>query len=99
MRPAGEVVIGLEIHTQLATSSNFSGASTAYGQNQIRRPCRPQLPGVLPVLNKEVVPVWHDAFGLAVNATVHGRRSVFTQNYFYRIFRRAMNQPAGTYWC
>ena len=32
MNSAWEVVIGLEIHTQLATTSKiFSGASTAYG--------------------------------------------------------------------
>ena len=32
MSGAWEVVIGLEIHTQLATNSKiFSGASTAYG--------------------------------------------------------------------
>ena len=80
-----EVVIGLEIHTQLATKSKiFSGASTAYGAEPNTQACLVDLgyPGVLPVLNREVV---HMAtmFGLAVNATV-ARRSVFARkNYFY----------------
>ena len=80
-----EVVIGLEIHTQLATKSKiFSGASTAYGAEPNTQACLVDLgyPGVLPVLNKEVV---HMAamFGLAVNATV-AKRSVFARkNYFY----------------
>jgi len=80
-----EVVIGLEIHTQLATKSKiFSAASTAYGAEPNTQACLVDLgyPGVLPVLNKEVV---HMAamFGLAVNATV-AQRSVFARkNYFY----------------
>ena len=82
---AWEVVIGLEIHSQLATKSKiFSGASTAYGAEPNTQACLVDLgyPGVLPVLNEEVV---HMAtmFGLAVNATV-AQRSVFARkNYFY----------------
>ena len=56
--PNWEVVIGLEIHTQLATESKiFSGASTAYGAEPNTQACLVDLgyPGVLPVLNKEVV--------------------------------------------
>ena len=85
MRAGWEVVIGLEIHAQLATQSKiFSGASTAYGAEPNTQACLVDLgyPGVLPVLNEEVV---HMAtmFGLAVNATVQ-RRSVFARkNYFY----------------
>jgi len=85
MRPGWEVVIGLEVHTQLATQSKiFSGASTAYGAEPNTQACLIDLgyPGVLPVLNEEVV---HMAtmFGLAVSATV-ARRSVFARkNYFY----------------
>ncbi len=34
-----EVVIGIEIHTQLATKSKiFSGSSTEFGQAQIHKP-------------------------------------------------------------
>ena len=80
-----EVVIGLEIHTQLATTSKiFSGASTAYGAEPNTQACLVDLgyPGVLPVLNEAVVRM-AAKFGLAVNATV-AERSVFARkNYFY----------------
>ena len=80
-----EVVIGLEIHTQLATNSKiFSGASTQYGAEPNTQACLVDLgyPGVLPVLNEEVVRM-ATKFGLAVNATV-AKRSVFARkNYFY----------------
>ena len=85
MSGAWEVVIGLEIHAQLATRSKiFSGASTAYGAEPNTQACLIDLgyPGVLPVLNEEVVRM-ATMFGLAVNATV-ARRSVFARkNYFY----------------
>ncbi|MGB5689476.1 MAG: Asp-tRNA(Asn)/Glu-tRNA(Gln) amidotransferase subunit GatB [Woeseiaceae bacterium] len=85
MNAGWEVVIGLEIHTQLATKSKiFSGASTAYGAEPNTQACLVDLgyPGVLPVLNKEVVRM-AAMFGLAVNATV-AQRSVFARkNYFY----------------
>ncbi|MDA1063541.1 MAG: Asp-tRNA(Asn)/Glu-tRNA(Gln) amidotransferase subunit GatB [Proteobacteria bacterium] len=85
MKPAWEVVIGLEIHTQLATRSKiFSGAATEYGAAPNTQACLVDLgyPGVLPVLNEEVVRM-ACKFGLAVNATV-AERSVFARkNYFY----------------
>lgn len=80
-----EVVIGLEIHAQLKTKSKiFSGASTAYGAEPNTQACVVDLgfPGVLPVLNKEVVTM-AAKFGLAVNAGV-AHKSVFARkNYFY----------------
>ncbi len=80
-----EVVIGLEIHAQLATKSKiFSGSSTAYGAEPNTQANLVDLgyPGVLPVLNKEVVRM-ATIFGLAIDATV-ARRSVFARkNYFY----------------
>ena len=80
-----EVVIGLEIHAQLATKSKiFSGASTAYGAAPNTQACAVDLglPGVLPVLNAEVVRM-AACFGLAIGARV-ARRSVFARkNYFY----------------
>ncbi len=84
--PSGwEVVIGLEVHAQLATKSKiFSGASTAYGAEPNTQACLVDLgyPGVLPVLNEEVVRM-AAKFGLAVNATV-AKRSIFARkNYFY----------------
>ncbi|MCP4302334.1 MAG: Asp-tRNA(Asn)/Glu-tRNA(Gln) amidotransferase subunit GatB [Gammaproteobacteria bacterium] len=85
LRAGWEVVIGLEIHTQLATRSKiFSGASTAYGAEPNTQACLVDLgyPGVLPVLNEEVV---HMAtmFGLAVDATVAPRSVFARKNYFY----------------
>ena len=85
MNPAWEVVIGLEVHTQLATRSKiFSGASTAYGAAPNTQACLVDLgyPGVLPVLNKEVVRM-ACMFGLAVNATVAPRSVFARKNYFY----------------
>ena len=80
-----EVVIGLEIHAQLATKSKiFSGASTAYGAEPNTQACLVDLgyPGVLPVLNGEVVRM-ATMFGLAVNATVAPRSVFARKNYFY----------------
>jgi aspartyl-tRNA(Asn)/glutamyl-tRNA(Gln) amidotransferase subunit B len=85
MSAAWEVVIGLEIHTQLATASKiFSGASTAYGAEPNTQACLVDLgyPGVLPVLNEEVVRM-ACKFGLAVNATVAPRSIFARKNYFY----------------
>jgi aspartyl-tRNA(Asn)/glutamyl-tRNA(Gln) amidotransferase subunit B len=82
---AWEVVIGLEIHAQLATKSKiFSGASTAYGAEPNTQACLVDLgyPGVLPVLNEEVVRM-ATKFGLAVNATVAPRSVFARKNYFY----------------
>ena len=80
-----EVVIGLEIHAQLATRSKiFSGASTAYGAEPNTQACAVDLglPGVLPVLNAEAVRM-AAKFGLAIGAAV-AERSVFARkNYFY----------------
>ncbi len=80
-----EVVIGLEIHAQLRTKSKiFSGASTAYGAEPNTQACAVDLglPGVLPVLNREVVQM-ATKFGLAIGAEV-AQKSVFARkNYFY----------------
>ncbi|NOY71996.1 MAG: Asp-tRNA(Asn)/Glu-tRNA(Gln) amidotransferase subunit GatB [Gammaproteobacteria bacterium] len=80
-----EVVIGLEIHAQLNTKSKiFSGASTAYGAAPNTQACEVDLglPGVLPVLNEEVVRM-AALFALAIDANV-SRHSVFARkNYFY----------------
>ncbi|MDT8386475.1 MAG: Asp-tRNA(Asn)/Glu-tRNA(Gln) amidotransferase subunit GatB [Thiogranum sp.] len=80
-----EVVIGLEIHTQLATRSKiFSGASTAYGAEPNTQACAVDLglPGVLPVLNAEVVRM-AALFGLAIHARVAPRSVFARKNYFY----------------
>jgi aspartyl-tRNA(Asn)/glutamyl-tRNA(Gln) amidotransferase subunit B len=80
-----EVVIGLEIHAQLATRSKiFSGSATAYGAppNSQANLVDLAYPGVLPVLNAEAVRM-AVKFGLSIGAVV-ARRSVFARkNYFY----------------
>ncbi|MDJ0917099.1 MAG: Asp-tRNA(Asn)/Glu-tRNA(Gln) amidotransferase subunit GatB [Woeseiaceae bacterium] len=80
-----EVVIGLEIHAQLATKSKiFSGASTAYGAEPNTQACLVDLgyPGVLPVLNEEVVRM-ACKFGLAIGAEIAPRSVFARKNYFY----------------
>ena len=80
-----EVVIGLEIHAQLATKSKiFSGAATAYGAAPNTQACAVDLglPGVLPVLNKEAVRM-AIKFGLAVDADIADRSVFARKNYFY----------------
>ncbi|MEP6545923.1 MAG: Asp-tRNA(Asn)/Glu-tRNA(Gln) amidotransferase subunit GatB [Gammaproteobacteria bacterium] len=80
-----EVVIGLEIHAQLATKSKiFSGSATTYGAPPNAQADLVDLayPGVLPVLNAEAVRM-AVKFGLSIGAEV-ARRSVFARkNYFY----------------
>ena len=80
-----ETVIGLEVHVQINTQSKiFSGASTAFGAapNAHASVVECALPGVLPVMNREVI---NKAIklGLALGATVN-RKNVFDRkNYFY----------------
>ncbi len=80
-----ELVIGLEIHAQLATRSKiFSGAATAYGAAPNTQASLVDLayPGVLPVLNAEAVRM-AVKFGLAIGATVAPRSVFARKNYFY----------------
>ena len=80
-----EVVIGLEIHTQLATQSKiFSGSATTFGSEPNTQASLVDLgmPGVLPVLNQEAVRM-AVMFGLAIDAEI-GQHNVFARkNYFY----------------
>ncbi len=80
-----EIVIGLEVHAQLSTSSKiFSGASTAFGAepNTQADAVSIALPGVLPVLNKGAVER-AIKFGLAVGAHIAPRSVFARKNYFY----------------
>jgi aspartyl-tRNA(Asn)/glutamyl-tRNA(Gln) amidotransferase subunit B len=82
---AWETVIGLEIHAQLKTRSKiFSGAATQYGAEPNTQACAVDLglPGVLPVLNAEVVRM-AAKFGLATHSTVAPRSVFARKNYFY----------------
>ena len=80
-----ETVIGLEIHAQLNTKSKiFSAAATQFGAEPNSQACAVDLglPGVLPVLNKEVVSK-AVKFGLAVDAHINQRNVFDRKNYFY----------------
>ena len=80
-----ETVIGLEIHTQLATKSKiFSGAATAYGAAPNTQACAVDLglPGVLPVLNEQAVTM-AVKFGLAIEAEIAPYSVFARKNYFY----------------
>ena len=75
-----EVVIGIEIHTQLATTSKiFSGSSTEFGQDPNTQASLVDLamPGVLPVLNEKVVEL-AIRFGLGIDAYID-QASVFAR--------------------
>ncbi|MGO1750028.1 MAG: Asp-tRNA(Asn)/Glu-tRNA(Gln) amidotransferase subunit GatB [Marinobacter sp.] len=80
-----DIVIGLEIHVQLATKTKiFSGSSTAFGAEPNTQASAVDLamPGTLPVPNEQAFR-YAVMFGLAVDAEI-GRRSVFDRkNYFY----------------
>ena len=80
-----EVVIGLEIHTQLKTQSKiFSGASTAFGAAPNTQACAIDLgfPGVLPMVN-EAVYAKAVAFGLGIGADINLVSVFDRKNYFY----------------
>jgi aspartyl-tRNA(Asn)/glutamyl-tRNA(Gln) amidotransferase subunit B len=80
-----EIVIGLEIHVQLATQSKlFSGAKVGFGAEPNTQTTLVDLgmPGALPVFNEEALRL-AVMFGTAIDAEI-GKRSVFARkNYFY----------------
>jgi aspartyl-tRNA(Asn)/glutamyl-tRNA(Gln) amidotransferase subunit B len=79
-----EIVIGLEVHTELATRTKlFCAAPNEFGgePNTNIDPLTLGLPGSLPVLNEQAVEL-AIRVGLALNCTID--RSVFSRkNYFY----------------
>ncbi|MAZ39762.1 MAG: Asp-tRNA(Asn)/Glu-tRNA(Gln) amidotransferase GatCAB subunit B [Legionellales bacterium] len=80
-----DVVIGLEVHAQLATKSKiFSGASTAYGAEPNTQACAIDvaMPGMLPVLNQEAVNM-AIKFGLSTHSTIASTSIFARKNYFY----------------
>lgn len=80
-----EIVIGLEIHAQLATRSKiFSTAPTAYGAppNSQANLVDLGFPGTLPVLNEEAVRL-AVLFGLAIDASITPMSVFARKNYFY----------------
>jgi aspartyl-tRNA(Asn)/glutamyl-tRNA(Gln) amidotransferase subunit B len=80
-----EVVVGLEVHTQLLTKTKiFCGCSTRFGDapNTNVCPICLGLPGTLPVLNKRAVEMAIRA-SLALNCEVHEHSRFARKNYFY----------------
>ena len=87
-----EIVMGLEVHLQLATRSKiFSGSATQFGAapNQQADAVDLGMPGMLPVLNEEAVR-FAVKFGLSIGAGI-GKRSVFDRKTtFTRIYPKAI---------
>lgn len=80
-----ESVIGLEVHTQLMTKSKiFCSCSTQFGATPNTNTCPvcEGLPGVLPVLNKQVVE-FAIRTALATNCQVTNQSVFARKNYFY----------------
>ena len=80
-----EIVIGLEVHVELATKTKiFCGCSTAFGgaPNTHTCPVCTGMPGSLPVLNKQVVE-YAMAVGLATGCSITRRCKFDRKNYFY----------------
>ncbi len=80
-----EVVIGLEVHAELATKTKiFCGCSTQFGgePNTHCCPVCTGMPGALPVLNEKVVEYAIKA-GLAMNCDIEQNSKQDRKNYFY----------------
>ncbi len=85
LRKKYEVVIGLEVHAQLKTKSKiFAPDGNEFGKepNTLVSPITLGMPGVLPVLNKEVVNM-AILTGLALNCTIPERCKFDRKQYFY----------------
>lgn len=84
-RPAYEPIIGLEVHAQLLTASKaFCSCTTKFGNEPNSNVCPICLgmPGVLPVLNKQVVE-FALRMGLATHCNIAPRSVFARKNYFY----------------
>lgn len=80
-----EVVIGLEVHTELKTSTKiFCACSTAFGAEPNTQTCPvcAGFPGVLPVLNERVVELAIRT-GVALNSEIPAMCKFDRKNYFY----------------
>lgn len=80
-----EIVMGLEVHTELATKTKiFCGCSTEFGGEPNTHVCEicSGMPGTLPLLNKRVVE-FAIRTGVATNCTITQNNKFDRKNYFY----------------
>ena len=80
-----EMVIGLEVHVELATRTKiFCGCTTRFGgaPNTHTCPVCTGMPGTLPVVNRRVVE-FAIAAGLATHCEITRRNKFDRKNYFY----------------
>ena len=80
-----EIVIGLEVHTELATKRKiFCNCTTAFGGEPNTHVCEvcSGMPGTLPVLNKNVVE-YAIRTGIATNCDITRNNKFDRKNYFY----------------
>ena len=85
MRDDYEVIIGLEVHAELATNSKiYCSCSTKFGADPNTHVCPicTGMPGVLPVLNEKVVE-YAVKMGLATNCKIARFSKQDRKNYFY----------------
>ena len=85
LRDNYEVIIGLEIHSELSTKTKiFCSCPTGFGalpNTQVCPICM-AMPGTLPVLNEKVVEYAVKA-GLATNCKIARKSKNDRKNYFY----------------
>lgn len=82
---AYEMVIGLEVHVELATKTKiFCGCTTQFGgaPNTHTCPICTGMPGTLPVVNRKVIE-FAVAAGLATNCEITRYNKFDRKNYFY----------------
>lgn len=82
---AYEIVVGLEVHVELATASKiFCGCTTEFGGDPNTHVCPvcTGMPGVLPVLNKKVLE-FAIRVGLALDCAITRYGKFDRKNYFY----------------
>ncbi len=80
-----EVVIGLEVHVELATKSKiFCSCSAHYGAEANEHVCPAccGMPGMLPIVNKQVVNLGMTA-GMMLNCHINRHTTFDKKNYYY----------------
>lgn len=80
-----EIVMGLEVHTELATKTKiFCGCSTEFGGKPNTHVCEicSGMPGTLPLLNRRVVE-FAIRTGVATNCKITQNNKFDRKNYFY----------------